>query len=417
MIKINSFISCLNQTNIKNNYISTLDSNTFQVINDKDLKKLKTAQIVEIAEKTFDSIAAESTLNLEERKAKRTELIDALRVFSRRLYQSKKWYEKIAHFFGFKSQEEKKLNLLIPRVNHYNEISEMVRNHKRNYDLQLFYHKTGENSQNIAHLNGLPFNVSMVSIIEDLKTFKDITDSPIAKQLIEALEFASAIDKKSSKDQKTSAAEVFQKVNNLPTPKPGEKSFTIEPGGCKGHAAVYLIERKRDGSFSFYIINTGDGRSPLEYLTALDQEGVAHPSDQLAKDNEWLTACYEFKNLTLNELSEDFFANLTDFNINCPDMSVVNKFIDEKLKKEDNYHLHISHLTQNHGTCSMQCLLALIDILLDVTHAKNFKIHMFNRAIDQFDNNPKCVEQAKKDPNIAALRKDAGIMRDKLINK
>lgn len=428
------FSENLNQTIEKSNYISKNDSGNFCILKNKADKNLRTLDIAKLAEQFFDQLSKDTILSIRDRKQFETDLASALKVYSNRVYRSKPWYQKIVAFFGFKSDAEKRLSIVInelfSRIHQQRKMKADIESAKTrndntpnflsflpsfNKDLKLFYHKTAENSKEIKHLNGMMFHESIDSIIDDLKHFKNRSSEKIVKKIIDGLTFARAISFLENEFYKGDLSlAILEQLQQMPISTPDDRNFMILPGGHWGHAALYIIEKHEDDKYSFRVINTGSGCSILTTPPTLDEQGVAHMPNQLAKDDSLLVISYKYSNLTGQQLSNEFFKKLLSLSKYSNDMTPVNEYIESKLRLGPNLEQDAVHEKQNHGTCSMRCLFALLSIELDVLASQAFYKHVLDREIAKFDKSKAIQRIAKVNPRILKLRENAIAQRKKL---
>lgn len=424
------FCETLNQTIEKSNYISQNDSGKFCIIKEKANKNLKTQDIAKWAELYFNQLSENTTLSVQEKKQQENDLARSLKVYSTRVYQSKFWYEKIINFFGFKSDAEQRISHVVNDL--FSEIlqqekvnadieSAKTRNSiilkflsllpipKLNKDLKLFYHKTAENSQRIKHLDGMLFYESIDSIIDDLNHWEDPSLANTIKQLIDEFTFARAINllQKENYNEDLLSLGILEKLQQMSTSTNDKKSFMILPGGHKGHAALYIINKQEDCTYSFKVINTGSGCSILTTSPTIDKQGIIHIPNQVAKDDRLLVVSYQYTHLTEKQLSKEFFKTLLFLSKTSPTMTEVNEFINRQLQHDSNLEQDAAHEKQGHGTCTMRCLLAFLSIELDVMAYQKFYKFILDREINRFDKSKMIQMIAKIDPRVFQLRENA----------
>lgn len=240
--------------------------------------------------------------------------------------------------------------------------------YNRSHDEEwMLHHKVLDNHTERKQYNGQLFSKSIGSIIEDLKcsSKKATTYKNHYETLIKDLSFAktvqSSIEWKNPFSSYFLKKQICQRIHALPTIHgPG----VILPGGCKGHAILYHIQRNEDGTFNFTIINSGAG------LTLAP-----------GKRNHMVDVIY--KNIPEDVLSNQFFGQLLFKQER--NMKSVNDFIHKNLYRNDNLISGRDHRMQKQGTCSMKCLLVLLNNELGQAEYRKFKVSMTEEAIHQFE--------------------------------
>lgn len=410
--KISSFATTLNQVG-KNSYI-TESQNYFILTEDKD-KQLSSKAIAKIVQECLDEFVALRTrydeLNVPEQIALQKKLAEGLIHYSTQNFKNTKW-KKVLSCIGFKSTSERRIKCaskkLLSHIKNFDVLDKHLKKAETSIpwklrlpfqatiqDLRLFYHKTAENFGNVQELNGNEFFLSIDSIISDLASYDKKNEQTSFKQLISAFTYCRSISRLQYKwfgkceMMQILSHNIFQTVRDLPTPNHPEKSYAILPGGYNGHAVLYYIEKHQDETYSFTIINTGDGLTRLVYPTQIDEHGVIHnAADQLNNGDEELALCTTYNQLTCEDLSQPFFQTLLCHNMGGISMTKIEEHVSEKLEKNNNRSLKYIHEVQKNGSCSMRCLLALINISMDdVVAHKDFTISMLKRELRRFDKN------------------------------
>lgn len=346
-------------------------------------------------------------------------LSNALKVYSNRVYQSRLWYQKIAAFFGFKSNAEIRINYvantLLAQATKSKKVYSDIEDAKtknndifQNYDwnIKLLYHKTAEDFERIEELDGAPFYLSLDSIINDLKKFNTQNPHKTIEQLSSAFEFTRALSYLWTYDSDLLSQLIFEKIQKLPTSNSQEANFIILPGGHKKHAALYIIERQENGKYAFFVVNTGSGLNLYRTPIWVDGEGKTHLPNDVAINNKWLAVSNSFTNLTKENLSQTFLKELFEHRLNDPDMKKTSDLINNTLSQGNNLTHTLTHEVQRHGTCSMRCLLAFIKYKLDFTTSREFNKFMLTSELGKIDNSWILSMAAKIYSPLRKLRKN-----------
>lgn len=115
---INNFSSALqNLVLIPNskNYISEV-SGTYELVSSKGSKTLNSDKIATLAVSVFNEIDQMKGISFQTQLNLFNNLRQGLERYTDRLYQSKTWYQKIGHFFGCASNEERRINHIISAI-------------------------------------------------------------------------------------------------------------------------------------------------------------------------------------------------------------------------------------------------------------------------------------------------------------
>lgn len=277
----------------------------FRSIRDKKVKNLKTDEIVKFAHLCFNQIVNEcSDAN---KKNQLESLLNGLRGYLVRLNSSKRWYELILNYFGYKPSKEKDIALLASQVSQKIEYLEDLEDSKigfsegvaREPEIKLHllsprqlkflqtqarkeygtafgimkdvYHKVlGKSFYYDASLE-LGYESNWFSFLEDLKCLRNAKKfTPETNQTISEVinEFSFAyevyLSNGGSKNRKGSNKSqvlhgILDRLHHLPIwddSKPADYKRLLIPGGNLDHVMLYEVKRESTTTFSFRVMDT-----------------------------------------------------------------------------------------------------------------------------------------------------------------
>ncbi len=395
----------------------------------KKLKNLNTYDIILIAEQYLNELEKPLHKDLNQKNELKLKLANSVNLYAQRVSKSKPWYKKIVTQLGFVSSIEYRMQLITSKIHLKN--NESIKKNRVTIiinsltsilfkiccamydnniffwpwkDLKIFYHKMCEESEEIKFLDGLPFYISINSIVNDLEDFQkteNFTDTSKQTQtLINALKFSSDISYSSLfSDNEVIANLIFDQFNQLA--ESTENSYMILPGGYKNHAVLYLIEKANDGTYSFSIFNTGSGATEHQANKYDENFNVIESNTYLTTDKKFLLKRFTYENLSYENLSLEFFKHLLKCKSTSSRMDHVNAYIDDELlleidKNEESDEIQ-DHKKGNrtstllkeqaHETCSMQCVISLLSFKMDVVLFDNLKKYINMKEKAKLENN------------------------------
>lgn len=179
--------------------------------------------------------------------------------------------------------------------------------------------------------------------------------------------------------KKPIADKIIQQIKALKDKGMTDNSQVILQGGTSRHGILYVIEPSKDGkTFSFNVINTG--------------EGIIY--DETLKKNKPTTTDIVYTDLTLDQLTSDFFKQITEMAMNESDIKKVLDFIDKSLRNpiKNNKAKGRTHFVQKKGTCALKCLTSWLHERLG-EHYYPFKEFASKQALENLQEGFKEVER------------------------
>jgi hypothetical protein len=277
------------------------------------------------------------------------------------------------------AKESSAINLIHQKVEKEHHLSEL--------QLKRYYAKVLENSSFTAKsLDGYSPSGAIYSYLHNLKQYRKMVSSPHKSldRTIDELEFAYRITlmNRLKSNKEPFLNDILKKILELPASDKQGKACVLIPGGCKGHAMMYKIEKEKNGTFSFTIINTGKGSKYHALSSALTR--------RINKRRTIQDVVYS--NLTPQHLSINFISKLLAKNT-YPNMRVVNQMVEKSLMRGGaKKHYGRKHLEQRQGSCTFKNISATLREKLGSKDYNSFKLFMTKQEIRNLKNlnvNPK----------------------------
>lgn len=302
--EINRFADALSLACTQKKYITT-NGSKIEVIDSKANKNINTVNIAKIADDCLAYITSSPNPMAQTLLAEK--LQKALCSYSSRLHQSKPWWKKILSSFGYLSAEENKLNLIQNEINKikqnsikaesviqkacqsegtveqksqkaeknsfHTDVIQIIRkgteeNHLLHDQLRKFYALVlGSSPFKMDSFDGYNPVGALNAYYDDLTTYSQFI---LAHNLPIPLEIEEAIDelKFAIENDKNPAQlkNILESIRLLPQ---GSKNLILcggffpkqqkkfSPG--MGHGVLFKINKEQDSTYSFTIINRGDG--------------------------------------------------------------------------------------------------------------------------------------------------------------
>lgn len=404
---INNFLDKLDDANKLKCYIS-VNKNRFQTITKKSSKELNTKKIADLARDVIDSLSS-MEIDPFKKKVIYQKLALVLNNYSRRVIKSKPWWVKILAFFGIVSQSERCINRvtkdLANRIDNLKYCEEVVPPYHQNVlqaheeplnKVKRFFAKMLETGYlRMYELDGYTQPGSLYSYLEDLKAYRQMLDStsqPISQnleQIIDELEEAYNISVtyalhneahtvwvRTHEEIQSLVTEISRKLKELPVSTENSRPSILIPKICKNHAIMCKIEKEQNDTFSFTIINTGDG-------VDVDWGNVFKVF--VGIDDKILAQSIKYAHLTSDQISREFIlmlvdsenANIKEFNDNIENLLMKNV----KVKQMEG----IKHKRQLKGTCAFKSTSATICEKLGKKEHAAFKAFLSEREIANFE--------------------------------
>lgn len=423
---IKSFVSTLeniNQPDNRNKYI-TYNGNNYELISDKRQKTLKTADIAAVAKQIFEELKVLQNTSDTDKGYSIIRLSAVLCDYTKRLDNSKKWYHRIASFFGFISKQEKLINQLMldafkegnrlvynpsQLTKSLESILELQKTRIKKLDedskLNLFEKSVLDSSviPNITNRGGFGGTVYywyeeyLQAFLKEKGTHYSTSEKQQWKQFINDLETSKKmhaatlvlLSTRTIRDKwikldpehlsnisKMTADVCLDKINKL---KAGERLFL--PGGyevqktkgAEGHSVVYVIQKENNGNFSFDVINTGEG---IVFSNILWKPNG--PFRSLTKD-------VKYENIPGDILSHDFFQKLNTFNLDAKEPSMKGPlcFLEKIFGKNRKTTNGREHRTQGKGSCVYKSLSSTAKKILPRKMFLDFKVWLTEQEIQK----------------------------------
>ncbi len=443
----NNFINTLSAaTAAENKYIS-YNGHQYVVSDEKGKKTLNTETIASLAEKFYLDLKKENKSCSYQTRSKRfSTLTNALELYTARLYNSKAWYQKIASFFGFKSDQEQRIDQVVSlsssakrkaaaydKAIHDIEYQTNLLETIRNVKLGHFYHSVLDSVENleIEALDGADPLGTLQWQIDHLKAFYNemtydaytIAEKQAIQSLIDSFEFTKSLEsaihlltkgmveirrgntanaKFYTTCKKNIIRLILERKANL---KAGERMCF--PGGfvgvpakdedgktiIKGRAALNILEKATEGDIhSFETINTGDGSSLAQPIrdVARNLFNIAKTAIIGGSQNQrYTTTDDKYEKIPSSKLDFKFFDKLIEFltSGNAKDMDEVSQHIAKSFADVSKRTDGRKHKVQKKGSCAHKHLSAGSKRILGDTLYLKFKVWMTNREIKNFSSN------------------------------
>lgn len=448
------FTNFLSEAVDKKSYL-TMQGTDFHLTAEKGLKNLNTSQITHIANQCLQ-VYVDSQANPIVQYKEIGLLVSSLKAYSSRVIQSKPWYWRILAYLGIRSGEEYQLSRAIyslqaEQYKRYQDLSPELRillnetTEPFNFLCNFYCRILSSHSWTTEKLEGQLFLHAIFSLFQDVEEFTLHLDSLQEKQIVDQI-----------LDQIHFSLEIFIGLAKVRNYLPNPEGLTLQqlaeqvlnqllikgnillPGGYgsndgTGHAVFYEIKKTAPHLYSFRIINTAISVSELKpgklkdelnsYLEAERSlnEKYGHLSDYQRNTNqsflEALDALLQkkaqfaplmkeikmedvvFTDLTLDQLSPDFFQKLLSYHLGYEkcEMQDVLKFLSQNLERPQPNNKVLQgkkHSMQwNKGSCTTKSsAIWLHEQMKDPLYWK-YKTHMNERYL--------CVlNQMLRDRNI-----------------
>lgn len=436
---INSFSTTLSSLNKFPKAYVACQNGLFFLVNDKKSKNFDTSHIAQFAKDHFQVICKSNANSYSERIKMLGDMKTGLVAYKDRLYSSKKWYQKIADFFGFKSYQEKNIDSVISKIDKEASLfrakikgaQEILKasqgSAKQNLCtpetiLKHFYHSALDSSPlKIQSLQGASQASAIHWYINHLKEFQSTLSSPgdaadldaFIKQLHFAADlsclqnayfdlhyydrshsegFTYMVGSTTFKIPKEGVSclkemiihTILEKLKSL---KNGER--LLLPGGYrtsdKGHSVLFSIQKESQNNFTFQIINTGEGINPI---------GMTAGQRMVVKD-------VVYSQISERQLSYEFFSGLIQKSLQIEDpdptyfiynsicnyfngpqqMKRIYEFISKSLGDKHLSVIGREHKAQRKGSCSVKSITSAAKTFLPKRLYLNFKAWMTQREI------------------------------------
>lgn len=376
-------------------YLTKQGDQYLPVANKSD-KNLNTKEITKLAKKCWQFLCLDVESEKTDRRKILKQLQGSLKQYQTRIEAAKPWYKKIWDYLGIVSPEEQKIKELDDKLS---ALSNLYNYHpdpsfkRKNFEqrsteekLKEFYHQVlGFSPLNEYSLEGCDIFYVNKLFIEQLEKFKGLCCKlEELNQIDQVIQDLSYLDKAQFVVDVTylhvlkarfgflgSAiadsllerliVDFYSKIEQMPI-----GSHLLLPGGYTGklnqvvirdkkepqsfgHRVLYEVKKELEGTYSFRIINTGEGVGHLNALKTIFGIKI----QDLA-----------YTNLSIKDLSSSFIRQLLKYQITttgpklgASSMSKVNTYIHKRLKKGANQtYQGKKHRLQRKGVCTVKSL-------------------------------------------------------------
>jgi len=446
--EIKRFSLALQNIHQNSSHYISIKNGQYIKTDDKKDKTLNTKKIADLAERFFNDINKNVfSATYEERLDHLKNLNSALNDYRCRLYKSKKWYEKIADFFGIRSPIERRIikvldqiedkrfiiNFKIRKIAHHG--NEVLKNLKRDEEsgymkLKHFYLGVLDSiSMQIPALDAINANAALYWYIEKLKEFKNETIPNPSYGLrhttkldayIKELDFAfknhcliesylnlqKAVNRYKGTGQEVSKTQrtehhyfkkeaIFRILEKIQKLAPG--GYVLISGGylhlkrgAKGHAVMYCIEKTKKNNFVFKVINTGEGSNFDEEIVGVDDfkqqmRITLNNISQAPYKRRLMVKDVEYI-VAKKDLTFQFFSNLFDKGLdkNSKGMKNIYEYLENFFGKKLASQAGRRHKAQRKGSCSHKCISATSKVFLPLKVCLDFKAWLTDKEIKSF---------------------------------
>ena len=266
--------------------------------------------------------------------------------------------------------------------------------------LRLIYHRVIGQEKLSSSLEGMSFAGSLKTVRQELEEFADISRSLLNQEALEEfkakaekLKFAqhilqeadilSQITDKSESSMRSRLADIAYNIqmelNALP-----EGEELLLPGGYAspegGHAVLYSIRKKPDGTFSFTIINTGLGAETFAGWGSLFRS--------VFFDGKF--SDYVIEDLKPERLMEtNFLIDLMGMKVSLPENSMEKTFkliVDHLLEGNPNkFREGRRHAIQTNGTCTHDSVCSWLESTLSEELFHAFNLYITGKGLYRLD--------------------------------
>ena len=424
--EINNFINVLNLAETKPNTYIVSNNYKYELVKNKNSYRiLDAAKIDAISSKVLKTIKYSPQLTAVDKQKLLHSLASGLQNYKSRLVANKPFWSRVGYILGIKTKNERNLNILImeannsskkiknalPILNNLSQFNAAIKSTidpimiQPNTELNLYYKKILDSTPAEAPGGTLTYMRAhpIFSFVQDLKAYESHLKTnghqvpSSIKQRIKELEFAGTtlmgveILKQKGALQKWGFQTTFdaleeqiqQQVTSLDSSSlpSSAKPCVLIPGGYirkivkngkpsfAAHGVLYKIERDKNGTYSFTIINTGEG------------------SQTHKKQGRLMATDLKYTGLKREDLSTDFIqfllSGLDPRTNNCKNFNDVVKKIDQALLKSGNAKKTSGrvHKVQAQGkrSCTSKCVTSFLNEQLDVKTYRTFKVFMTER--------------------------------------
>lgn len=405
-MNIDNFLTVLNAIP-SGHYISTDETNMYQIIADKGDKTINTQVMADLARDCFEEVWSSSDYDQQERDYWR--LAQGLRAYSTRLFESKTWCQKIfaiiAAIFCWKSAEEKAIDTIMQSSYERYESMNKEFNLARNFIQNKTYLLPRQEESSIDRLKhyaqgvietfatSFPTLQGMYSryqaifwYVQHLQKFYEQMDDSYTEEdqifiqsLIAQYDFLLLVSSATAQSNPNFAPEyscrseylyelVLQLIQDkLRVLQPGDR--LVLPGGYAfgqeaAHAVIYSITKNSDNSFEFKVINTGEGiplDRPIRDLGKYIFDVIKGKFNGQKSILHLTTSDILYDSIPLNSLDRNFFVKLLGYHVGSKPvggMKNIHDFLDTSFSTHSSRQKGRQHKAQTSGSCTHKSISA-----------------------------------------------------------